>query len=285
MGIIDQVGSELLQAENVRPFKSSAVASQEFDLDFATLKNGGFYYGGANRRQLSLQLRAIKRRLLRRIGFLRASRERQSLGRRDRQRNVILMTSTRSGEGKTFNAANLALSFAVEDQIETLAIDCDLIRPQLRKAIGAPKGVGLSDLILKDDVSFQDVAWKASQAPLSVIGPGTPVRKTTDVLGGESAQSLWTQLSRENSQRLVILDAPPVLAATDAVVLARFVDEIVFVVEANKTPEPAAAAAIDEILEVNPNVSIILNKCLIASGGSHYGSYEYYDAMKERAES
>ena len=75
----------------------------------------------------------------------------------------------------------------------------------------------------------------------------------------------------------VIIDAPPVLAATEAVVLAKYVDEIVFVVEANATPEPAVASALDELLDINPNVSLLLNRCVIASGGSHYGSYEYYD--------
>ena len=66
------------------------------------------------------------------------------------------------------------------------------------------------------------------------------------------------------------------LAATDAVMLAKYADEIVFVVEANSTPEAAVAAAVDELIDINPNVSLMLNRCQIGAGGAHYGSYEYY---------
>jgi len=86
-----------------------------------------------------------------------------------------------------------------------------------------------------------------------------------------------TDLSVFRHDRLVIFDAPPILATTEAAVLARYVDEIVFVVEADTTPEQAVAAALDELLEVNPNVSLILNRCLLPGGGDHYGSYERYD--------
>ncbi len=59
--------------------------------------------------------------------------------------------------------------------------------------------------------------------------------------------------------------------------LARHADEVVFVVEADSTPEAGVAAALDEILEANPNVSLVLNRCLIGEGGSYYGSYGDYD--------
>jgi Mrp family chromosome partitioning ATPase len=67
------------------------------------------------------------------------------------------------------------------------------------------------------------------------------------------------------------------LATTESLAIARHADEVVFVVEADATPEPAAATALDELLELNPNVSLILNRCLIPAGGTHYGSYEHYD--------
>lgn len=284
MGVVEQAGKAIVRDAVKTRRREVMTYKNHFELDIDRLKDNGCYYGADNMRQLAQQLRAVKRRLLRRIGFQRSTAERNGFNKPTRQRNLVLVTSTRSGEGKTFNAANLALSFAMEDQIETLAVDCDLIRPQLRNTLGAPEGAGLSEFFTDPDVSIEDVAWRAKDIPLSIIGAGAGAPRTAELLGGETARSLWAQLSRENSDRLVILDAPPVLAATDAVVLARYVDEIVFVIEANKTPEPAAAAAIDELLEVNPNVSIILNKCLVASGGSHYGSYEYYDAAKTHGE-
>jgi len=53
-------------------------------------------------------------------------------------------------------------------------------------------------------------------------------------------------------------------------------------VEADATPEPAVAAALDELLEVNPNVSLVLNRCLLPGGGTHYGSYELYENMRSQ---
>jgi Mrp family chromosome partitioning ATPase len=103
------------------------------------------------------------------------------------------------------------------------------------------------------------------------------VDRPTDLFATADSQRLWTGIAMAQPDRLVIIDAPPVLATTDAVVLAKYADEIVFVVEANSTPESAVAAAIDELIDVNPNVSIMLNRCQIGAGGAHYGSYEYYD--------
>jgi len=71
------------------------------------------------------------------------------------------------------------------------------------------------------------------------------------------------------------------LATTETIALVRHVDEVIFVVEADKTPEPSAAAALDELLELNPNVSLVLNRCLITAGGSHYEAYEHYDRNVE----
>ena len=79
-----------------------------------------------------------------------------------------------------------------------------------------------------------------------------------------------------------MIDAPPVLATTEAIMLARHVDEVIFVVEADATPEAALGAAMDELLDANPNVSLLLNRCLIGPGGSYYGSYGDYDRT-ERA--
>ncbi|MBT8472960.1 MAG: hypothetical protein HKN14_09995 [Marinicaulis sp.] len=278
MNIVEKIGSSLVEISAEKPAKQTVASEpKQFDLDLRLLKRQGLYHPDAVSTQLALEMRAVKRRLLRRIGFLRATGERNAFRKPGKQKNIILVTSTRAGEGKTFSAANLALSFAIEDQIETLLIDCDVARPKVRRYLGLPESPGVTDLIADTSVDPLSVAWKVNDWPMSVISEGAPVERATELYGSENAQSLWTRLSRENANRLVIIDSPPVLAATEAVVLAKFVDEIVFVVEANSTPEPAVAASIDELLDVNPNVSLMLNRCLIASGGSHYGSYEYYN--------
>ena len=252
-------------------------APKRFDLNDEWLEALGHYHTGACSTQLALELRAVKRRLLRRLGFLRAVGDRKVFHMPGRQRNLILVTSTRAGEGKTFSAVNLALSLAMEDQIETLLVDADVPRPKVRSRLGLPSGLGLTDCLLNPALNVSSLCYRANQAPLTVLPEGSPADRATELFATDASQRLWSALSSANRDRLVIMDAPPVLATTEAVVLAKYADEIVFVVEANATPEPAVAAAVDELLDVNPNVSLVLNRCLIGSGGSHYKSYEYYD--------
>jgi len=300
MSVVEKAGSNILKTtfgkknkkknkdkdqgvEQNAPQEVANAGPEILDLDFHELARNGFYNNNDRSTQLALELRAVKRRLLRRIGYLRASGERQAYRTPGKQRNLILVTSTRAGEGKTFTAINLALSLALEDNIETLLVDADLARPKVRDRLGLPSIPGLSDRLNNPRLSVGGLGWRLNQAPLSILPEGSRHERPTDLFGSPEAQRLWTEIAMEKSDRLIILDAPPVLAATDAVVMAKYVDEIVFVVEANSTPEPAVAAAIDELMEINPNISVMLNRCQIGAGGAHYGSYEYYERSESEA--
>ena len=101
----------------------------------------------------------------------------------------------------------------------------------------------------------------------------------------DSTTKFLEKLSARFPDYIIIVDAPPVMAVPDAVLLAPLVDEVLFVVEANGTSEAAVATALDELLEVNTDVSLVLNKCLVSDAADHYGSYnEYYYRDKKRAE-
>lgn len=255
---------------------------EALELDFDRLAEMGFYNPSDRSSQLALELRAVKRRLLRRIGYLRSSGDRQAFRTPGKQRNLILVTSTRAGEGKTFTAINLALSLALEDKIETLLVDADLSRPKIRERLGLDAAPGVYDRVINSNLDIDAMGWRLDDAPLSILPEGARAERPTDLFSTVNAQQMWTDIAMSNPQRLVIIDAPPVLAATDAVMLAKYADEILFVVEANSTPEPAVAAAVDELIDVNPNVSLMLNRCQIGAGGAHYGSYEYYDRSESQ---
>jgi len=158
-----------------------------------------------------------------------------------------------------------------------LLVDADLLRPKIRQRLSLPTTPGLADCLADPSCDIETAGWRMTQAPLSILPEGARGERPSDLFATENARQTWSDLAAANPERLIIVDAPPVLAATDAVILARYVDEIVFVVEANSTPEPAVAAAIDELIDVNPNISLMLNRCQIGAGGAHYGSYEYYD--------
>ena len=284
MNIIERAGKNIepfpAKPSNLKKAYSPHSASSTklaFDLDYVRLGALGLYHPAAKTSQLARELRAVKRRLFRRIGFLRRLPARYGKSIAGSARNMVMVTSSRAEEGKTFNALNLALSLAIEDGVETLLVDADLPRPKIREALNLPDGRGLTDRLVDPSLELSDLYWRAKQAPLSVLTEGLGgAEKSADLFAGEAAGAFWNGLKTQSPDRIVIIDAPPALAATEAIILARFVDEIVFVIEANATPEAAVAAAVDELLDVNENVSLILNRCLIGAGGSHYSSYDYY---------
>jgi Mrp family chromosome partitioning ATPase len=281
MGLIEKAGGALDEAldEDRMPLadEAGAPASTLFDIDFQSMAAQGFYNPADRSSRLSLELRAIKRGLLRKTGFRNAAGANRMLKKGGRSRNLVLITSTRPGEGKTFCAINLALSLACEEKVDVLLVDADAPRPKVRAHFGLPKSQGLTDRLLNPALSVSALTMRARQAPLSILGEGTPVERPSELFATPDAQRLFTELSLRRANRLILIDAPPVLATSEAAVLARHADEILFVVEADSTPEAGVAAALDEILEANPNVSLVLNRCLIGEGGSYYGSYGDYD--------
>lgn len=281
MGLIEKAGGvfgdDLTTGIAAQAAPDPGLAASSFNIDFERLAAQGFYAPTVRSSRMALELRQIKRRLLRRLGLRNASGEKRLTRRGGRPRNLVLVTSTRPGEGKTFCSINLALSFACEDALDVLLVDADSPRPKVRATFGLAPSRGLTDRLRDPALPVSTLLTRASEAPLSILSEGAPVLRAGDLYAGAEAQRLFAELSARRDGRLVIIDAPPVLATDEAVILARHVDEVIFIVEADATPEKAAAAALDELLEANSNVSLVLNRCLIAGGAAHYGSYADYD--------
>lgn len=280
MGLIEKAvgaaGDPDSGAGPAAPF--SRAEGEPFEIDAARLRKLGVYSPGATGGSQAYELRAIKRRLLRRIGFLqRAGRDPRALRNAGRQRNLVLFTSTRPAEGKSFVAVNLAMSLALEERIPVCLVDGDTARPRLRSYFGFDAAPGLVDLVQRQDLDLAAASRKAAGAPLTFVGEGARVSNATEVFSSPGAKRAFARLSLSFPEGIVLIDAPPVLATTETVALARLADEVVFVVEADSTPQPAIAGALDEIIEVNPNVSLVLNRCLAPAGGSYYSAYEYYE--------
>lgn len=287
MGLIEKAGAPL-QTEPGKPasvvVEKAYADAAPFDLDFRALAAQGFYAPAARASRLSLELRAVKRALLRRTGLRNAHGDRRMIRKGGRQRNLVLVTSTRPGEGKTFCAINLALSLALEERTDVLLIDADAPRPKIRAHFNLPDGAGLADRLADPSLPADALIRQARQAPLGVISEGAPFSASGGLLEAAEAQRFFTMLSTRYAGGLVIIDAPPVLAASEALALARHVDEVVFVIEADATPEAAVAAALDEMLEANQNVSLLLNRCLVGEAGSYYGAYGDYDRIQAPAQ-
>jgi polysaccharide biosynthesis transport protein len=193
---------------------------------------------------------------------------------------VILVTSALPQEGKTTISANSALVLAQRGG-RVLLIDADLRRPGIDKMFGFHSRGGLSTLISGGD-KFEDVVVPFTDVPNLWILPAGPIPPQPAELLGSTVMK--DHLARWRTEfEHIIIDTPPCLSVTDAVVLSPEADRIILVARAGKTTKAALRRACDLLLQVNARVmGIVLNALNMRSGEGYYyysGGYSnhYYD--------
>ncbi len=191
---------------------------------------------------------------------------------------VILITSALPQEGKTTISANSALVLAQRGS-RVLLIDADLRRPGIDKLFGFRSGGGLSTLISGVD-KIEDVVVPYAQVPNLWILPSGPIPpQPVELL---SSTVMKDHIARwRNEFDHIIIDTPPCLSVTDAVVLSPEADRVILVARAGKTTKPALRRACGLLLHVNARVmGIVLNALDLRSGGGYYYTYGSSDAHR-----
>ena len=191
----------------------------------------------------------------------------------DHPPRVIVVTSPAPGDGKSTVAANLATTIAASGQPVVL-IDADLRRPMVAKIFGLPAGGGLSD-VLAGRASLRDVVQHWADAPaLQIVTAGKVPPNPSEVLGSERMKSLLERLSKD---WLVIVDAPPLLAVTDAAILANRADGAFVVASVGSTTYESLARALGMLERANGRaMGVILNRMPRRGNGYDYEyRYEY----------
>lgn len=173
--------------------------------------------------------------------------------------NLLMVTSALAGEGKTYTSTNLALSVSMEPDKTVLLVDADSSKGSLSHLLGVPKGTpGLMDVLMNDDLNIEDVIIKTDVPRFSIIPRGTPSEYATDLFSGGTMQKLLFELSTRYDNRIVMLDTSPLLMTTEARALANFVDQIPFVVGAEKTTHECVEESLS-YLSPEKYVGMILN--------------------------
>ena len=188
--------------------------------------------------------------------------------------NLILVTSSVPSEGKTFTAINLALSIANERDKNVLLIDADVAKPTLAKRLGITTSPGLIEYLEDDSLSFSDISLTTDIANLQVIPAGKRHTFSTELLSSNRMVQFVDELSQCYSDRIVIFDSPPMLAATQAEVLAGLVGQIVLVISAETTMQSTVQEAIKR-LEDRDVVLALLNKAKHGLTMDYYGYGQY----------
>jgi receptor protein-tyrosine kinase len=190
-------------------------------------------------------------------------------------RNLVMITSALPGEGKTFCAVNLAMSLALEIGRTVMLVDADFEHRSVPRMLGIPTdGVrGFTDVVTDRTIALQDVLLRTSVDKLTLLPAGTPHAHVTELVAGEATAALLDQIARRYTDRIVIFDSGPLLAASEACALAAYMGQIVLVVEAGKTTESIVKEALERIASCNV-AGVLLNKGAPPSGRGEYG-YEY----------
>lgn len=232
------------------------------DIDWTRLAELGFVAPGDSNTQTVEEYRNIKRPLVNNA-FGKGS---EGIARA----NLILITSSLPGEGKTFTAINLALSIANERDKKVLLIDADVARPSIAKVLGFKSAPGLIDYLEGADVSFADIVIKTTIPGLRVIPAGKLHKYSTELLSSNKMALFVEELSSRYPDRLVIFDSPPLLAATQGEILAKLVGQVVLVVEAEKTMQSVVLESVEKLASCDV-VLALFNKTQRNVDGGYYG--------------
>ena len=191
---------------------------------------------------------------------------------REKKPNVVLISSAFSGEGKTYTAANLAMSIATERDRSVLLIDCDVEKHAMSSMFGIDKEIGLLDCLLNDKVTIGDVIVSTDVASLKIIPAGLKHNYSTELLASEEMGRVIDEISRRYQDRIIILDSPPLLMTSQSVVLTTYADQVLLVVEEGVTTQKSVLEALSK-LDNNKIIGTILNKRSRMNGGEQYGEY------------
>lgn len=233
-------------------------------LDMEALKKNGILTPDQERTKFAEEFRMIKRPLLMNAFGKGAAPVARG--------NMIMVTSAMPGEGKTYNALNLAMSMTMEMDSTVLLVDSDVVKPSLTGQLGLEGYPGLIDLLLDSSMHLGDVIINTDIPRLRVLPAGKKHVRSTELLASEQMNRIATELSERYSDRIILFDAPPLLATTEATVLAHLVGQILLIVEAGKTSEQAVKEAIS-LLNKDKVIGTVLNKSRGSFGSGYYGGY------------
>jgi receptor protein-tyrosine kinase len=243
-----------------------AKTSRQVVLDTARLALAGTIDWTADRTPVMEELRLIKRRLLRKAFNEDAGADSIS--------HLVMITSAKPREGKTFCSTNIAISISLEEDYNVLLVDADIRRQALRQNLGLEANQGFVDLLLNPGLEMADVLLKTNIPRLSILPAGMMSDRAPELLASSRMRDLIDEMARRYNDRIIIFDTAPCLVSSDAATLAAHVGQVVFVVEAEQTQQHEIIASLN-LISACPDISLVLNKAqpLATTSYGGYGAY------------
>ena len=226
---------------------------------------------GTQRSRLSEEIAVVQHSVLRTIKATRAAD-----GRCPR---MVMVTSARPGEGKTFTALNLAASLANSGTKPVVLVDVDGKRGSVSDLLGQADTPGLRTLAAEPGRPAPPLLVPTAVKRLSLLAAGPAQENTPGVPPGQLMAAALLRLAAALPEHLIILDTPPCLSTSDPGALAPIVGQVVVVVEAERTQRSEVEAALD-MVDSCPTLQLVLNRAVLTANDTFgaYGGYGAYGA-------
>lgn len=185
----------------------------------------------------------------------------------ERSFRTVLVTSALAQDGKSTVTSNLAVITA-QAGYKVILVDCDLRKPIQHKIFQIPNNTGFTNCIL-NGADPEEAAYHLSLNNLKVLTCGPIPPNPAEILNSERTRSLWARL--RSNYDFVFIDSPPLLAVTDASILASQADGALLVVRSGVTRIDAAHRAQNQLLKANARIlGVVLNQVKIDSSELYY---------------
>lgn len=186
----------------------------------------------------------------------------------DKPIKTIVVTSPGLGEGKSTTLANLAVTLAQAER-EVILVDCDLRRPSQHEIFGLSNGVGLTTMVVDDGAMKDPPLLDTGVAGLRLLASGPLPPNPSELVGSRRMAEIIGVLGERSD--IALFDAPPIVAVTDAAVLASRVDGVLLVIKAGATKRDHAQRANALLEKVNAHLlGVVLNNIKMDTSYSSY---------------
>lgn len=193
----------------------------------------------------------------------------------DKPHKTILLTSSVPSEGKSTSAINLAVALGQMERV--LLIDADMRKPTVAKVLNLPPNTpGLSNLVA-NTADKEDCILHMEDANIDVLTAGLIPPNPSELLSSQKFADLLRKFTEEYDR--VIIDSPPTLLVSDALLISKVVDAVVYVIRADITSHNTARTGVNRLSAVKaPVIGVILNKVNMKKAAQYYGAYSAYYA-------
>ncbi len=185
---------------------------------------------------------------------------------------IILITSTTPKEGKSTLASNYAMSIAITGK-KVLLIDCDIRRPRAHESFGVEFNTGLESVLSKE-AQLKDVILKNVEENLDILPTKNMKQNVTELFLGDKMKGVLAELKTDYNT--IVLDTPPLIVASDAAILSKYCDGVVYVIAYDQVSKRELEFGKEMLLNAEANIyGFVVNK--VDKNGLSYGNYGYYN--------